>query len=1209
MTEQQKSQPNLQPQLSNNKLESSPQANDQLRQSMDKVPSPQQVQSPVAQSQKSLAEPLKQQESKDKNAISPQRSGDGAALQNSNTKPITQASQQNIQPAPSQQVSGQLQANQSLKSDKFPPNNASQSNVRQSLDAAQRQQTNNRQGTLNQMQDIEEDEEEKDRKLRASQLKGPYATRDLTDPREAMRVKSLQLLCFKLATHKEAIQQVLDSYSTIASPQKEQIAITDYRAMMNDLIRVVGFVFMTYDQYISGVVIKQHSPEALKRFEEYLVEKLISQGDGLLRTQTQLEKLQVKKVTHEQIAEASKAGAKLSFTDDFFLYHIDKFFNQEQSVVIHALDDEFDKFMATQKNQDDEFQRQIEDLDDYVFNQEDLPVQTEEDNGSLVKKQLERTIKEFESTLHENKFSTLEERSELETLVKTLKKKLQNLDKGTPAQTASISPNKKQLSIAPSHSLDVNELRKRGLQEIFDFYSRQHIPQNRKFDELMESMTEIDLGEYMKFCKDFQIPLTKAKIQEIFKKCSNGHRPHKMEQFTNSLTRLGLEINKQKIQEIEQKLKSLGNASQMRSNRRGGAKQGNSAYDDGARGESQMDGGYNNYDGQASRNNDANGSQLTVNQRQSIINDDDVNQYRNESQLMTDNNQERQYQDERSVDNGAEPSAEQLLAMKEELENKTEDECREDMLQYLECHDQNKYRKKIKGFHIAFNIREKVLRVGPEELSKYKFQSKLSPEEIRRLANEAKQKRVQDKINREKEEKEKYQKEREALRKMHEQIRRDKGLMTGKRMENDGKGYQQIGAKSGDEKHLKITFAVIEKMHYSDFNSGNDAEDFKPSDIIDEEDVNVSDDEVLKKFKNDINYNKLNDYDQRTLANGLSKNNLDGGAIPSLGLRQQKVASPRVNNQKSSKPQNSNGSEAAYLIDPLQEKIHTLKYQLQQQIGHQNPPTNRAAGLQNQNSKKVMGEPVLSQKNLANHNQQLQMALKNPATHRADMLQQTPNLNLGEVRSAKKRGGASTDMVPSKQKGKQPLTDIRNYEGSQQYELSPQRNQKMPSMNRGNQYGSVVAPPGQGMMQNQKNLQNNNISQSLDTQNFRQQQGRAQGAQNAQPVPNLQGLTKDSIAMPISYNARQNYLAQQSNANVYPQQYQQQQQRSGPQGVGAYQIGQRGPVPNDLSAKEQMMTRAAQIQQQAKRQEERNMNGIMKMHDLQIKKGLQAVKK
>jgi hypothetical protein len=39
---------------------------------------------------------------------------------------------------------------------------------------------------------------------------------------------------------------------------------------------------------------------------------------------------------------------------------------------------------------------------------------------------------------------------------------------------------------------------------------------------------------------------------------------------------------------------------------------------------------------------------------------------------------------------------------------------------------------------MAFNIREKVLRVGEDELSKYKFKSKLSPEEIKKLAAEAK---------------------------------------------------------------------------------------------------------------------------------------------------------------------------------------------------------------------------------------------------------------------------------------------------------------------------------------------------------------------------------------------------------------------------------------------------------------------------------------
>lgn len=48
---------------------------------------------------------------------------------------------------------------------------------------------------------------------------------------------------------------------------------------------------------------------------------------------------------------------------------------------------------------------------------------------------------------------------------------------------------------------------------------------------------------------------------------------------------------------------------------------------------------------------------------------------------------------------------------------------------------------------------------------------------------------------------------------------------------------------------------------------------------------------------------------------------------------------------------------------------------------------------------------------------------------------------------------------------------------------------------------------------------------------------------------------------------------------------------------------------SDLSGKEQMMARASQIHQQAKVQEERNMNAIMKMHDQQIKKGLNTVKK
>jgi hypothetical protein len=39
----------------------------------------------------------------------------------------------------------------------------------------------------------------------------------------------------------------------------------------------------------------------------------------------------------------------------------------------------------------------------------------------------------------------------------------------------------------------------------------------------------------------------------------------------------------------------------------------------------------------------------------------------------------------------------------------------------------NQYRKKIKGFHLAFNVREKL----SEEVSSYKYQPKGTAEEIR----------------------------------------------------------------------------------------------------------------------------------------------------------------------------------------------------------------------------------------------------------------------------------------------------------------------------------------------------------------------------------------------------------------------------------------------------------------------------------------------
>ena len=87
-------------------------------------------------------------------------------------------------------------------------------------------------------------------------------------------------------------------------------------------------------------------------------------------------------------------------------------------------------------------------------------------------------------------------------------------------------------------------------------------------------------------------------------------------------------------------------------------------------------------------------------------------------------------------------------------------------MQFLECHDPQKYRKKIKGFHMAFNIRDKDFRINEE--SKYQYKNRISAEEIRKQAEELKKQRLQLRMEKEKLEKEKYIKDREALRKIHE---------------------------------------------------------------------------------------------------------------------------------------------------------------------------------------------------------------------------------------------------------------------------------------------------------------------------------------------------------------------------------------------------------------------------------------------------------
>jgi len=66
-----------------------------------------------------------------------------------------------------------------------------------------------------------------------------------------------------------------------------------------------------------------------------------------------------------------------------------------------------------------------------------------------------------------------------------------------------------------------------------------------------------------------------------------------------------------------------------------------------------------------------------------------------------------------------------------DLEGKSMSEHHENIMIFLECHDPAKYRKKIKGFHNAFNATDKS-RIDKDDTSrKYKFKPIINPSELR----------------------------------------------------------------------------------------------------------------------------------------------------------------------------------------------------------------------------------------------------------------------------------------------------------------------------------------------------------------------------------------------------------------------------------------------------------------------------------------------
>ena len=126
----------------------------------------------------------------------------------------------------------------------------------------------------------------------------------------------------------------------------------------------------------------------------------------------------------------------------------------------------------------------------------------------------------------------------------------QNLGTSNDKSISLISSNTN-LTSMKSSPLIIN-----ALKEIFLYYSHLHlnVKKNRLFSNLEEKKLHLDLNEFSKFCADFNIPISRQKLVEIFKKSVSNLHYMNFKEFNNAIVSLANATHESKKKDLTEKI-------------------------------------------------------------------------------------------------------------------------------------------------------------------------------------------------------------------------------------------------------------------------------------------------------------------------------------------------------------------------------------------------------------------------------------------------------------------------------------------------------------------------------------------------------------------------------------------------------------------------------------------------------------------------------
>ena len=214
------------------------------------------------------------------------------------------------------------------------------------------------------------------------------------------------------------------------------------------------------------------------------------------------------------------------------------------------------------------------------------------------------------------------------------------------------------------------------------------------------------------------------------------------------------------------------------------------------------------------------------------------------------------------------------LIEESKLENIDEEEFKNEAYNLIQCHDPNRYRKRIVGFVSPFGPIEKGERIGKEEKSRrYKFKSKEDKEQIKARIKEIKTQREIEKKKKDQEKEEQYQKHRSLMKNIHYKLQKGKdgetkeGVIAGYQIKSEDQIFDtsnskpaiKLGQLSPSKSSLatiqkqpaklpnKFTLETLGQFKYEDL-AGDENDQFNLGEFVDENNDGFED-EILKRYR------------------------------------------------------------------------------------------------------------------------------------------------------------------------------------------------------------------------------------------------------------------------------------------------------------------------------------------------------------------------